>query len=135
MPAEALRPMTLSGSLSDLWKLVRQLATAVHATSVQEQEFSYAGALTVSTSTPWAAATDCRTIEVLALLGTAGSSSTVVEVDVNGSSIGTVTLGSGVTSNSAALSTALIANTDIVTVSVTTAGTGAEDLTVLLRVA
>lgn len=35
MPAEALFPMTLSGSLSDLWKLVRQLAIQVHTTTIE----------------------------------------------------------------------------------------------------
>lgn len=97
--------------------------------------FSYAGAVAVSASTPWVPQEGGVLTEARALLGTAGSSSTVVTVYVNGSSVGTVTLTSGQTNESTALSEALVADTDVVTVGVTTAGTGAEDLTVLLRVA
>lgn len=96
--------------------------------------FSYAGTLAVATSTPWVPDEDVSLREVRALLGTAGTSNTVVTVYVNGVSAGTVTLGSGVTNNSASLSAALSADTDVVTVETTTAGTGAADLTVLLRV-
>ena len=98
--------------------------------------FSYAGALAVSTSTPWTPVRNCAIYNCRALLGTAGTSSTVVTVYVNGSSIGTVTLTSGQTNVGAALTTTVVAqDTDVVTVGVTTVGAGAADLTVLLRVA
>ena len=96
--------------------------------------FSYAGALAATESTPWSPHRDSKVYGVRALLGTAGSSNTVVHINVNGSSVGSVTLGSGVTDNDAAF-TADVAATDLVTAEVTSAGTGAEDLTVLLRVA
>lgn len=98
--------------------------------------FSYAGTLAVATSTGWVPDDDVALREVRALLGTAGTSNTVVTVYVNGVSVGTVTLGSGVTNNSAALAEQLTADTDVVTVGTTTVGTGSPaNLTVLLRVA
>lgn len=98
--------------------------------------FSYAGALAVSTSGPWVPQENCTITEVRVLLGTAGTSNTVVTVYVGGVSIGTVTLGSGVTNNSASFSEPLTADTDVVTVGVTTLGSGSPaDLTVLVRVA
>src|SRR4051794_22305696 len=88
--------------------------------------FSYSGALLLSTSPPWTPHEDRALIDVRVLLGTTGTSNTVVTVYVNGSSVGTVTLGSGVANNSATLSTSLAANTDVVTVGITTVGTGAK---------
>lgn len=132
--------MKAKGNVQDAWArwkigILEGLIARLTSTG-QEVEFSYAGAVAVSTSTPWAAAANCTANSVRALLGTAGSSSTVVTVYVNGSSIGTVTLTSGQTNVGAALTTTVVAqDTDVVTVAVTTAGTGAADLTVLLRVA
>lgn len=114
----------------------RRLRRHVAPLAPERIPFSYPGALALSTSPPWVPVRDVTLYDVRALLGTAGTSSTVVTVYVNGVSVGTVTLTSGQTNVGASLtSTALAADTDLVTVAVTTVGTGAKDLDVLVRVA
>lgn len=116
--------------------LVEQGGRQMRHRHLRSIPFSYAGVLTLSTSPPWTPHEDCALIEVRALLNTTGTSNTVVTVYVNGTSVGTVTLGSGVANNAATLSTSLTANTDVVTVGITTVGTGSPaNLTALLRVA
>lgn len=92
-------------------------------------QWSYSGALTAgAVSTPYRPKNDQRLTEVIVWLGTAGSSNTVVTVKVNGSSVGTVTLASGDTQKSVTFETKLLSRTDVLTMELTTAGTGAADL-------
>lgn len=131
--ASIIKPITHTGiTRENVRRLDRQMRRRVR----HSVPFSYAGALAASTSGPWVPQDDVTIAEVRALLGTAGTSNTVVTVYVNGVSVGTVTLGSGVTNNSASFSEPLTANTDVVTVGITTVGSGSPaDLTVLVRVA
>lgn len=131
MPANVY-PDTLTGQVAELLD-----RSEGHTLAPEERiPFSYAGALAVSTSPPWVPLRDRTVFGCRALLGTAGTSNTVVTVYVNGGSVGSVTLGSGATNVGGSLTaTALAADTDVVTVGVTTTGAGAKDLTVLVRVA
>ena len=70
---------------------------------------------------------------VLCTLTTAGSSSTVVSIKKNGSEITTVTLASSDTFEAKTLATTFSVGVDYLTVAATTAGTGAEGLTVQAR--
>lgn len=95
---------------------------------------SLAGALVASESTPWYPKRGSHVTEFHALLGTAGSSSTVVVLKKNGTTIATITLGSGVTVGTPQYLDVLWANdSDILTFEVTTAGTAAENLTCIAR--
>lgn len=132
MPAN-IYPDTLTGQVAEL--MDRSDGHAAVVTAVETLVFSLAGSVAVSTSGPDTPAADGTLFKVRCLLGTAGTSSTVVTVYVNGSSVGTVTLTSGQTNVAASFSEALTADSDLVTVGVTTAGSGAKDLTVLARVA
>lgn len=95
-----------------------------------EAIFSFAGVLTVSESGPWVARLGGKLTEVLVVIKTPGSSSTVVEVFRNGTSIGTVTVASGENIGIASFNTDFQNSKDYMHVGVTTAGTGAEDITV-----
>lgn len=100
-----------------------------------EAVFSHAGSPTTDESPRWYPRITASLYEVLVSLGTAGSSDTDVEVYVNGGLQGTITLGSGVNVAIGYFSNALAANTDWLTVAVTTVGTGAENITVQARLA
>lgn len=97
--------------------------------------FSLAGALTTVASGRWYPRRTGTLTNVFASLDTAGSSSTVVTVYVDGASQGTITLGSGVNKSSVTFDDVLVADTDYLTVAVTTVGTGAANLTVQARLA
>lgn len=102
--------------------------------AIEELRFSQSGAVAVMTSGPDEARMTGQLIAVICRLGTAGTSNTVVTVYRNGTSIGTVTLASGALRVAAYLGNYRIAaETDVMTVGITTAGTGAKDLTVKLR--
>lgn len=98
-----------------------------------EAVFSHAGTPSTEPSARWYPRRTARLVSVLASLATAGSSSTVVTVYVNGGGQGTVTLGSGVNKATAVFDDVLVADADYLTVAATTVGTGAEDLTVQAR--
>lgn len=98
--------------------------------------FSLPGAVAVSASGPYVPLRKGRLFYVLAALGTAGSSNTVVTLYKNGSVLSpsvTVTLGSGVTVTAVNLSASFTIGADRLSVGVTTAGTGAVGLTVECR--
>lgn len=101
---------------------------------IEELRFSQSGAVAVTTSGPDEARTTGQLIGVICRLGTAGTANTVVTIYRNGASIGTVTLASEEDRKAAYLGNYRIAaETDVMTVGVTTAGAGAKDLTVKLR--
>ncbi|HUR18888.1 MAG TPA: hypothetical protein VMZ51_08145 [Acidimicrobiales bacterium] len=88
----------------------------------------------VSTSTDVPAIANMEIVDAVADLKTAGSSSTVATIYKNGASIGTVTLVSSDTNETDPLTlTTFTADVDGVGCGITTAGTGALGLTVLVR--
>jgi len=98
-----------------------------------EATFSHAGTPTTAASARWYPRRTATLTQVLVSLATAGTTSTIVTVYVNGGSQGTITLASGVNKNTATFDDVLVADTDHLTVAATTVGTGAKDLTVQAR--
>ena len=94
--------------------------------------FTLPGAVAVSTSPPWTPWEVVAVAEVRVLLGTAGSSTTTVEVQKNGTAFETVNLASSADDSGAVDTEATLAPDDLLTVEVTAAGTDAEDLVVIL---
>jgi len=98
-----------------------------------EVPISHAGRLTNRVSTPYSPWFDSTLVEVYVGLDTAGTTDTVLTVYQNGSSIGTITILAGHTTGSTAFNNDFAANSDKLTVQVTTIGTGAADLTAQAR--
>lgn len=94
--------------------------------------FSLPGLVVVSASGRWEGRTaDYDVVGGVARLTTAGTTDTVVELLLNGTTIVTWTLGSGVDRVEEAITAELLtAETDYLTVEVTTAGTGAAGLVI-----
>ena len=84
-------------------------------------------------SPPWTPRFTTRVVQVIALLGTAGTSTTTLEIRKNGNSVGTVALGADETVKRFTTSSAFAADQDLLTVAVTGAGLGAQDLDVIVR--
>lgn len=93
--------------------------------------FSQAADIEGLTSPPWAPAATKTLTELRVLASTGPSSSLTVNVLVNGSSVGSVTLGTGATDGTAVLSTT-VSTSDKVQVS-SSAGSGAVGLTAIVR--
>ncbi len=98
-----------------------------------EATFSHAGTPTTAASARWYPRRTATLTRVIASLATAGTTSTIVTVYVNGGSQGTITLASGVNKNTGTFDDVLVADTDYLTVAATTVGTGAAKLTVQAR--
>lgn len=93
--------------------------------------FSAAGALTVTASgdePEWEVEVGGRITRGIVRLRTAGTSNTVFTFYLNGSSLGTVTLGSGVTRAEGAIGTSTAVPGDRIGARITTAGTDAKGL-------
>lgn len=97
--------------------------------------FSYAGGLVASTSPRWYAPRALTLTKVFGSLGTAGTSTTTINIKLNGTTVATLSFTSGTQTNSTTtISTAnLAADTDYVTVEIATAGTSAANLDVQVR--
>jgi hypothetical protein len=95
--------------------------------------FSYAGELAASVSPP-ARVWRGGNLTVLAVtLGTAGSTDTIIDVLRNGTVVGTVTVPDSVEIFNGEVSARFAADSDTLTVEITTAGTGAADMTAAAR--
>lgn len=96
--------------------------------------FSFSGALSLSASPRYYPHIATRLVSVHVSLDTAGTSSTVLTVNKNGSALSTtITLASGVHANSATFYEGLTADLDYLTMEVTTVGAGAADLVAQAR--
>lgn len=114
--------------------LERQLSRVIDLLSDQGLPFNLPGSVTETESDPWTARSKIRLSEAVILLGTAGSTTTTVKVKVNGTAIGTFSMGADeVGPRKFLMSHTLAPDQDVVTVEVTAAGTGAENLDVILR--
>lgn len=94
--------------------------------------FSYAGALTVAESPPAKLRYGGFLVTLAVAFGTAGSTSTTLEVKRNGAVIGTVVVPSSTTDYSGEIA-ARVVGEDRITIEITTAGTGAADMTAAAR--
>lgn len=96
--------------------------------------FVVSGGLYVVESPPWTPRFLTRAVDVIALLGTAGTSTTSIEIRKNGSPIGAgLGLASGETVKRFTLSSPFSPDEDLLTVAITAAGAGAQDLDVIVR--
>ena len=98
-----------------------------------ERCFSYAGVLALGESPPWEPPYAIPLREAVCRLGTTGTDTTTVSINVNGISIGSGDMAAGVSRITIALSGILNPVDDTATVEITDAGTLAESLTVHLR--
>lgn len=124
----------LDGFANRIAVLERRIsARAASVDDSHEILFSYAGALAATTSPPvrvWRGGN----LTVLAVtLGTAGSTSTVLTIEKNGTSVGTVTIPSSTTVYNGPVAARFSADGDVLTLTVTTVGTGAADMTATAR--
>lgn len=101
--------------------------------SVDDSEsiiFSYAGALVDGTTSP-----PIRTIRggilavLVVMLGTAGSTDTIILVERNGTTVATVTVPASTEAYEAEVGARFLADSDALTLTIDTAGTGAADMT------
>lgn len=114
--------------------LERRITTrTATAATVETVMFSYAGTLTTGTSPP-ARILPGGILTVLAVtLGTAGTSSTVIDVERNGTTVATVTVPSGTTVHNGEVNARFAADSDKLTLTIISAGTGAADMTAAAR--
>jgi len=111
----------------------RVTAAAASVDSSSEIVFSFAGALTAATSPP-ARVWRGGNLTVLAVtFATAGSTSTVIDVLRNGTTVGTVTVPSSTEIYNGEVSARFAADVDTIALAVNTAGTGAADMTAAAR--
>lgn len=94
--------------------------------------FTKSSIVYTSTSPPWTPWRQIGVGNVRVLLGTAGSSTTTVEVQKDGTAFETIDLASSETDSGIVDTTAELDPGDLLTVEITAAGTGARDLTVVL---
>lgn len=114
--------------------LERRITTAAASIDTsQEIIFSYAGTLAASTSPPVRVWRGGNLAVVAVTLGTAGSTSTVLDVQRNGTTIGTITVPSSTTIYNGTVSGRFVADSDTLALAITTAGTGAADMTATAR--
>lgn len=116
----------LAGRVGILERRINAKAAAVDGS--YEITFSFAGTLAVAASPPKRMRKVGNLAFLAVTLGTAGSTDTVLTVERNGTVVGTVTVPSGDTAYNGEV-TARFAGDDVLVVSVTTAGTGAADMT------
>lgn len=114
--------------------VIQNILVPVDFLTSQDVPFSVGGTLNAATSPPWRFKNGARVEKVVAALGTAGTSNTVITLNKNGVAFGTVTLGPGVTFTTQTFNELFNADSDYLTVSITTAGSGAANLMVEVRV-
>jgi len=129
-------PVSLGRTISDLARRVANLERQLRGSTTAYRDhpplrFVQSGAVTATTSPPaiFPDGADVRTMTVL--LGTAGSTATTVQVERNGTSVQSATVAASSTMSLVSVGEDFTPG-DRVTVTVTAAGTGAEDLDVQL---
>lgn len=134
----SLFPPDLRRAIADLARrigiLERRITSAAAAVdNSREIVFSYAGELAAGVSPParpWRGGN----LTVLAVtLGTAGSTGTVIDVLRNGTTVATVTVPSSTEIYNGDVFARFVADVDTLALEVTTAGTGAADMTAAAR--
>lgn len=118
------------GNISNANQTTATTPTAM--AQVFESIMSMSGNLALATSPPYRPPYAASIREVIALLGTAGSTNTTIDIKKNGNAFTTLTLGNGVNFYSATPNSSFT-TTDNLTVQVTGVGSGAKDLTVQTR--
>lgn len=136
MPIHPLAPST-PANISQLKKRVTALERYTDRSrggELDEVLFTFPDTLYVAASPPYRYRLGGIVTSIVALLGTAGTTTTTVKVYRNGIIITTLTMAAGITSTSVNIAEAFGAGFDLLTVGITGAGAGAADLTVLVYV-
>ena len=136
----SLLPPALRRILSDLARRVGILERRVTAASASvdashEIIFSFAGDLTAATAPParvWRGG-NLTVLAVTFAPGSAGSTSTVIDVLRNGAVVGTVTVPASTEVYNGEVSARFAADVDTLALEITSAGTGAADMTAAAR--
>lgn len=113
--------------------LERRLQFGLSAPSDDEIIFTLPGTLAATESPPVRIRGGAVVSSVAVNLGTAGSTTTTIEVRRDGVAVGAVQLASGVTETKFPLGARFGSDQERLTVAVTTVGTGARNLTVQVR--
>jgi hypothetical protein len=137
--SEKLLVPDIRRSIGDLARrigiLERRVSTAVSATGSPANDdiiFSYAGDLAATESPPVKLRYGGFFSTLSIALGTAGSTSTILEVKRNGSTVATITVPSSAADYGAAVGVRTFGE-DRVSIEITTVGTGAADMTASAR--
>lgn len=116
----------VSGTASDLGSGIPSgVLSEIHAVTA-----NMPGAVVLDTSDPWPASQRVRLYRFATALATAGSTSTMVKVAVNGADVHTVVIPASYTEHDGFMGDIYLTKGDVLTLEVTAAGTGAEGLVV-----
>lgn len=133
-----LTPPSVIDEISALKKRVtdleRKLDAAARSRPYLGEPFSLAGPIYTSESPPWKVPVDVRISALVVLLGTPGTTTTTVALNINGTQTISTSLAAGEVSTTLGTSILVSADLDTVTISCTAAGDGAEDLVAILRI-
>lgn len=133
LPPEIEREIArLKKRVSDLERVLGEVLSGARDHGLP---FVIDGAVFVKESPPWTPRFATRAVDVIALLGSpATSGATSIEVRKNGNPIGAgLTLGVDETVKRFSISSPFAPDEDLLTVAVTAAGVGAQDLDVIVR--
>lgn len=114
--------------------LERRVSNAVSTVDTTDEIiFSYAGTLTTTTSPPARSRQGGILAVVAVTLGTAGSTGTTLLVKKNGTTVQTISVPSSTTVYNADIGARFAADADVLTLTISAAGTGAADMTAAAR--
>ena len=119
-----------------IWREIRKLWAGVNARDrgeVLDVPFTLPGGMRNSQSSRYYQRGGGRLQRIMMSLDTPGTSTTTVTIYKNGLSIVTLSLGAGFDKTSTVIDEMFVADSDYLQVGVTTAGSGASDLTVQCR--
>lgn len=133
---KGLTPPSVSGELSSLKKRVSDLERRLDDLTKHKYlgiPFSLGGPIYISESPPWSSPVKLRISSMVVILGSAGTTTTTVELKVNDATVITVSLGAEEIFKRVTLSKPLAPDVDFVKVAVTAAGETAKNLDVIIR--
>lgn len=137
--SQGLTPPSMTKELSSLKKRVSDLERRLDALLSPNQylgiPFSLGGELYLSESSPWSSPIELRVATMVAMLGTAGTTTTTVAFKVNGITVTSLSLGAGEKFKRLTLSKSLAPDIDFATIAITAVGSGAANLDVIIRFA
>lgn len=135
--------MSSSNTPPDPWKAIQALNRRVDILERRRNDlddpfkpeivFSYSGPLATATSPPYPFAVASRMFAVVCAVGTPGGTATTVDILKDDDPIGTATIPAGATIATVPISSKWSPDQDILKFEITSAGSGAVDLTVSAR--
>lgn len=132
-----ITPSAIPEDISDLSERVAALERRLGALDtlglLRGGGFARSGAVTVGISPPWSPPTNCRLDRTLFLLGSAGSSETVVRTILDGTVIAETTIPVGAIRALARHGRSMAADETVLRYEIVVGGADAEDLSILPR--